>query len=489
MGFPFFAERELMTNFAGHCLTCQKDRIVQNVAGMNIWSKYRIEYKELVSLGLPVLVTQAGIIVVSFADTMMVGAHSTDELAAAAFVNSLFVVATVMMIGFAAGMIPLVGALFGRGDSSGAGRTLKAGLQVNVSVASVFTVIMGCLYFFLDCFGQPAELLPIVRPYYLTVLCSLVPMSVFNTFQQTSNALNSTKMPMWIILTANVLNIIGNYVLIFGHAGFPELGLLGAGISTLFARVVAACIIVAVFRGKMRYRPYVDAFKDAGSLAPRRLEVWETSYPVMIQNGIECALWTLGAIVCGWFGKLQLAAYQVVNTMAQLGFMTYISFGVATSIRIANAMGISDFQGIRRSASAGLHITLLLATLASAVFILAGKGLIGLFTPDVGVVGAARLLIVPLVLYQYGDAVQLTYANALRGTGDVKPLLWVAVVAYVLVGVPSMLALGDWLGFGSVGVYYSFSLALIVASLLLWLSFRGAVNRRERIKRLFKNHC
>ena len=168
--------------------------------------------------------------------------------------------------------------------------------------------------------------------------------------------------------------------------------------------------------------------------------------------------------------------------MAQLGFMTYISFGVATSIRIANAMGISDFQGIRRSASAGLHITLLLATLASAVFILAGKGLIGLFTPDAGVVGAARLLIVPLVLYQYGDAVQLTYANALRGTGDVKPLLWVAVVAYVLVGVPSMLALGDWLGFGSVGVYYSFSLALIVASLLLWLSFRGAVNRRERIK-------
>ena len=80
MGFPFFAERELMTNFAGHCLTCQKDRIVQNVAGMNIWSKYRIEYKELVSLGLPVLVTQAGIIVVSFADTMMVGAHPPTNL-------------------------------------------------------------------------------------------------------------------------------------------------------------------------------------------------------------------------------------------------------------------------------------------------------------------------------------------------------------------------------------------------------------------------
>ena len=221
-----------------------------------------------------------------------------------------------------------------------------------------------------------------------------------------------------------MLNIIGNYVLIFGHAGFPELGLLGAADKHAFRPR----------RGRLHNRGCVQRQDALPSLcrcfqgclsdpAPRRIEVWETSYPVMIQNGIECALWTLGAIVCGWFGKLQLAAYQVVNTMAQLGFMTYISFGVATSIRIANAMGISDFQGIRRSASAGLHITLLLATLASAVFILAGKGLIGLFTPDVGVVGAARLLIVPLVLYQYGDAVQLTYANALRGTGDVKPLL------------------------------------------------------------------
>lgn len=456
---------------------------MQRVSVSSLWSRYRTEYRELVSLGLPVLVTQAGIIVVSFADTMMVGAHSTDELAAAAFVNSLFVVATVMMIGFAAGMIPLVGALFGRGDSRGAGLTLKAGLQANVAVSVAFTAVMSCLYFFLDRFGQPDELMPLVRPYYLTVLCSLVPMSVFNTFQQTSNALGSTKMPMWIILTANALNVIGNYLLIFGHGGLPELGLFGAGLSTLFARTVAACVIVAVFRSKLRYRPYVEAFRGSGSLASRRREVWSTSYPVMVQNGIECALWTLGAIVCGWFGKLQLAAYQVVNTMSQLGFMTYISFGVATSIRIANFTGTDDFRGIRRSASAGLHLTLLLATVASAVFIFAGEGLIGLFTPDQAVVDAARTLIVPLVLYQYGDAVQLTYANALRGTGDVKPLLWVAVVAYVIVGAPSMLLLGPWLGLGGVGVYYSFSIALFVASLLLWLSFRRAVDRRERVFR------
>ncbi len=440
---------------------------------------YGAEYRELVKLGTPVLVTQAGIITVNFADTMMVGAHSTEELAAAAFVNSLFVVATVMMIGFAAGMIPLVGALFGRGDTRGAGLTLKAGLQVNLCMAAVFTIVMGGLYFFLDCFGQPEELMPFVRPYFLTVLCSLIPVSLFNVFQQTANALNSTKMPMWIILSANALNIFGNWLLIYGHLGLPELGLLGAGLSTLAARVAGAVAIVAVYRRNKRYRPYIEAFRERVPLGSVRLKVWTTSYPVMIQNGVECALWTLGAIVCGWFGKLQLAAYQVVNTMAQLGFMIYISFGVATSIRVANFTGVDDFVSIRRSASAGLHITLLLATAASLFFYFGGSPLIGLFTPDADVVRIGHTLIIPLVLYQYGDAVQLTYANALRGTGDVKPLLWVAIVAYIVVGVPSMLLLGDVAGLKSVGVYYSFSAALFVASMLLWLSFRRAVNRLE----------
>lgn len=445
----------------------------------DLFTVYRFEYRQLTKLGFPVLITQAGIIVVSFADTMMVGAHSTNELAAAAFVNSLFVVATVMMIGFAAGMIPLVGALFGRGDHAGAGHTLKAGLQVNLGVALVFTIIMAGIYLILDKFGQPEELMPAVRPYFLTVLASLLPMSVFNSFQQTSNAINSTKMPMWIILGANLLNICGNWLLIFGHCGMPELGLTGAGISTLTSRTAGAAAIVIVFRKHRRYRPYIEAFSHSSPLAPLRRKVWNTSYPVMIQNGIECALWAFGAIVCGWFGKLQLAAYQVVNTMAQLGFMTYLSVGIATSIRVANHTGTDDFDGIRRSASAGLHLTLVLATAASLVFIFAGKHLIGLFTPDQAVIAVAHTLIWPLVLYQYGDAVQLTYANALRGTGDVKPLLWVAVIAYIIVGVPSLLLLGKTLGLEASGVYYSFSIALLAAALMLWSSFRKAVARKE----------
>ena len=141
---------------------------------------YKEEYKNLIRLGLPVLVTQVGIIVVNFADTMMVGTYGTEELAAAAFVNSLFIIATVMQIGFASGITPLIGALYSRGEHHEAGRTLRAGLQMNIILSLSFTLIMGGLYFLLDRFGQPEELLPLIRSYYLIILATLLPMSVFN---------------------------------------------------------------------------------------------------------------------------------------------------------------------------------------------------------------------------------------------------------------------------------------------------------------------
>lgn len=444
---------------------------------LNIFQSYGREYAGLFKLGLPILVTQAGIILVNFADTMMVAAYSTEALAAAAFVNSLFVIVTVMMIGFAAGMIPLIGALFGRKDNENAGRMFRAGFEVNFIVSVAFTVLMAVLYFFLDCFNQPPEIIPIARPYYLTILSSLIPLSFFNCCQQTANAINDTKTPMWFMLASNVLNIIGNYILIFGHFGMPEMGLTGAGISTFAARIAATVgILIAVWKGK-RYAAYIPTLRQKLWCGHFRTKVWKTSYPVMIQNGIECALWAFGAIVSGWFGKIQLASYQVVNTIAQLGFMTFISFGVAVSVRVANNFGKGNLKAVKHTCFAGLHLNMVLASLASAIFVIGGNRMLGLFSPDVLVITAGSYLIPPLVLYQFADATQLTYVNALRGTGDVQPLLWISVISYIIVGIPLMLLLSVGLGWQNVGVYYSFNGSLIVAAAMLFLAFQRALRK------------
>lgn len=431
-----------------------------------MWLRYRSYYGALLRLGLPVLVTQIGIILVSFADTMMVGRYGVDELAAAAFVNSLFVVPVVMQIGFAGGITPLIGALFSRGKQRETGRTLRAGVEMNVAVSLTFTVIMGGLYFFLDRFGQPAELLPLIRTYYLILLPSLLPLALFNVFQQTSNGVTDTAMPMWLILLSNVINIIGNYLLIFGKFGFPELGLAGAGVSTLTARVVSTILIIVIYRLAARYRPYMQYFGDRSDRRALRREVWQTSYPVMIQSGIECSLWSIGAVVCGWFGKVQIAAYQVVNTIAQLGYMIYMSFGIALSVKVANFTGVKDVTAIRRVTMAGVHLILGLATLASIFFLLCTHDLIGFFATDPDVIAAGASLVIPLVLYQYGDAVQITYCNALRGTSRVKPLLWIALIGYWGIGIPVLFLMAEtWPG-GAAGVYTSFFFALASAGIM-----------------------
>lgn len=442
---------------------------------------YGTEYKNLIRLGVPVMVTQVGIIAVSFADTMMVARCGTPELAAAAFVNSIFMVAIVMLFGFSGGLTPLVGRLFSQGDSDGVGAMMKAGFVTNLLLSTAFTLILGGIYFLVDKMGQSPDLMPLVRPYYLVMLASVIPLAIFNVFQQTSNGCTDTATPMWLIITTNALNIFGNWLLIGGELGFPRLGLLGAGVSTLAARVIGAVWIVALYLLSGKRRVYKEGWRKARGAdhVQRCMMVWRTSYPVMIQSGIECFLWSFGGVVSGWFGKVQLASYQVVNTVAQLGFMIYMGFGVATSIRVANFTGLRDYVSVRRITSAGLHIILVLATLASLGFGFFFHPLVAMFTPDPVVQAATVPLLVPLILYQYCDAVQLTYANALRGTARVKPLQWVAVVSYIVVGCPVILWLAKGMGMGNVGVYYSFTVALFMAAVLLRLYFGRAVRYLE----------
>lgn len=438
------------------------------------------EYRLLFQLGLPVMATQLGIILVSFADTAMVGAYGVDQLAAAAFVNSIFMIPTVMQIGFASGITPLIGSLFGRGRHDEVGRTFRAGLQTNAMLSIGLTAVMAVIYFFLDRFGQPEELLPLIRGYYLIILASLLPMAIFNCSQQTANAVTDTATPMWIILSANVLNIIGNYLFIFGNFGCPELGLNGAGLSTLTARWLTAVGILLAFNTTRRYRPYMKGALGSSRVGAIRSRVWSVSWPIMVQAGVEVALWSLGAVVSGWFGKIQLAAYQVINTISQLGYMIYMSFGIAVSIRSANCTGARDWSGVRRATVAGLHLVLMLATAASLIFFFLAPDLIGFFTSDTDVLASARLLVIPLVLYQFGDAVQLLFANSVRGMGNSRPFLWVALIAYILVGIPALFTLGVGFDLGNVGVYYSFSFALFTAALILYLSYRRTLPRPSR---------
>ncbi|MDE6582309.1 MAG: MATE family efflux transporter [Duncaniella sp.] len=446
-------------------------------------SRYGATYKAILKLGLPLIVGQLGLIITAFADTIMVGHYSTEALASASFVNNLFNTPMMAIMGFTYGLTPLVGALFGSGRLERIGCVLKNGLVVSGIFASIVIGIMTWFYFNLDVLDPPAELLPLIRPYYLLYLVGLVPVALFGIFLQWSYAINRTLFPTLLLLGANAFNIAGNYALIYGHWGFQESGLTGAGISTLIARTLPLIVMTAVFLLRRDWAVYREGF-GKGAVTLREMKgVNATSWPVALQLALESGSFTLAAVMAGWIGKIPLASFQVIVVTGMLGFCVYYSIGNAVAIMVSNDRGRGDAAAMRRDAMGGYHIMLLFMAAASVLFLTCGRDIMALFTDDAAVLAASVALIFPLILYQLGDATQITFSNALRGTSRVMPMLWIAFAAYVVVGIPAMYILGFTAGMGVYGIVMSFSVSLFTAAGLFLYFFLDTLKRNEYIFR------
>lgn len=436
-------------------------------------------YRAIIRLGLPILIGQAGTVIVGFADNIMVGHYSTDALASASFVVNVFNMIMFCCMGFTYGVLPLAGAIFAKGDKRGIGELLRNALLLNVIYTLVMTLVMTVLYFNLDLLDQPEELLPEIRPYYLLYLVGLVPISVFNVFAQWSYSIKNSTMPMWIIIISNVMNIAGNYAFIYGNCGCPEMGLFGAGLSTLVARIFAMVAIVALFLGRKVFREYRDGFLKGCFTKGQISLVWRTSIPVSMQMTFESASFSVAAIMAGWVGTVALAAYQMIVIVGMLGFCLYYAIGSAIAILVSNEAGKGGYGDMRRVAWAGYHVMLALAMCSTLTFVFFGKHLMQLFTEDPVVIAAATALIFPLVLYQLGDATQITFANALRGTSHVMPMLWIAFVSYIVVGIPVTYIMAFPFGLATYGIILSFSVSLFLAgSLFLFYFLRSTTGNK-----------
>ena len=218
---------------------------------------------EILKIGLPIMLGQACVVILSFADNIMIGWYGVNDLAASSFVNGVINLFIIMEMGFANGMTPVIGSQYGVGDRAGIGMTLKNSIVLNGIVAMAGLVIMAVIYAFLDRFGQEEQLLPLIRPYYIVVAVSTLFAMGFNTLKQFTDGTCQPIVSMSLLMGGNLLNIAGNWVLIYGKAGFPELGLLGAGISTLASRIIMFSVFLIYIMRSPRFREYASAFRSA----------------------------------------------------------------------------------------------------------------------------------------------------------------------------------------------------------------------------------
>ncbi len=446
---------------------------------MSLFTAYRSHYRALFQLGVPIVIGQLGMILLGFADTLMIGHHGTRDLAAASFVNNMFNLAIIFATGFSYGLTPIVGALFGQGQKEAVGRIFKNSLAVNLLIGVLLTVLMGILYVNVHRLEQPEELLPLIRPYYLSLLCSLVFVMLFNAFKQFADGITDTRTPMWILIGGNALNIFGNWILIYGKWGFPEMGLLGAGIATLTSRICMFLIAIGLFFTLKRYRVYKKGFIKNVLNRADFLQLNKLGWPVGLQMGMETASFSLATVMVGWLGTIALAAHQVMLTVGQLGYMMYYGMAAAVAVRVSYFHGQQDQTNVSRSASAGFHIILLMAVCISIPLFLLRHEIGNWFTDNAEVTSMVALLILPFIIYQFGDGMQCTYSNALRGIADVKPVMYIAFLAYFVISLPSGYLFGFVFDWGLPGIWLSFPFGLTSAGLMFYFRFRKQVYRSK----------
>ena len=448
------------------------------------WSAYyrscQEHFRPLLRLGLPVIIGQVGLILVGFADNVMVSHHSLSELAAASFVNNFLNLVIIFGMGFSYGLTPLVATNKEWGRSDQVAHYLGHSFLLNLLIALLIGGGLFLLEGSLGAFNLSEELRPIALPYYRIQILGFMVVMLFNTFKQYTEGMGDTQIPMYITLAGNVLNIGLNYLLIYGKGGFPEWGLYGAGLSTLVSRVVMLIAIVAVTALLPRYRKILDRVKGLHwSWREGLVPLLRLGTPVALQMGMEAASFSVAVILVARISTSALAAHQIIATISTLGFMVYYGIGAATAIRSSTLLAQGERRETRYVASAGVYLCLFVAAVMMPLLVLCREPVVHLFNADLSVAEATYLALIPLCLYQIGDALQIVYANALRGISRVAMLAPAAALCHLIVA-PTM----AWLfGFGVglegngpqlMGVWFAFPVSLTLLGLILRYSFRRA---------------
>ena len=448
------------------------------------WSTYyrscQEHFRPLLRLGLPVIIGQVGLILVGFADNVMVSHHSLSELAAASFVNNFLNLVIIFGMGFSYGLTPLVATNKEWGRLDQVAHYLGHSFLLNLLIALLIGGGLFLLEGSLGAFNLSEELRPIALPYYRIQILGFMVVMLFNTFKQYTEGMGDTQIPMYITLAGNVLNIGLNYLLIYGKGGFPEWGLYGAGLSTLVSRVVMLIAIVAVTALLPRYRKILDRVKSLHwSWREGLVPLLRLGTPVALQMGMEAASFSVAVILVARISTAALAAHQIIATISTLGFMVYYGIGAATAIRSSTLLAQGERRETRYVASAGVYLCLFVAAVMMPLLVLCREPVVRLFNADLSVAEATYLALIPLCLYQIGDALQIVYANALRGISRVAVLAPAAALCHLIVA-PTM----AWLfGFGVglegngpqlMGVWFAFPVSLTLLGLILRYSFRRA---------------
>jgi MATE family multidrug resistance protein len=445
-----------------------------------ILSHFTKEFKYNWRLAAPVILGMLGHTFVSFVDNIMVGQLGTAELAAVSLGNSFMFIAMSLGIGFSIAITPLVAEADAEQNFINGKSAFKHGL--------VLCTVLGILLFLLVLFAkplmylmkQPVEVVELAIPYLDLVAFSLIPLVIFQAFKQFSDGLSMTKYPMYATIIANIVNVVLNYVLIFGKFGFPELGIVGAAYGTLISRVVMVWHLWYLLRNKEKSKAFVTHIKFfvLDKLMLRKLI--NLGAPSAMQMFFEVAIFTAAIWLSGLLGKNAQAANQIALNLSSMTYMVAIGLSVASMIRVGNQKGLKKYFELRRIAFSLFLLGTVFAVGFGLIFFVFHNYLPKIYVDyddaknlidNTEVVKIASQLLIAAAIFQISDSIQIVVLGALRGLQDVKIPTIITFISYWLIGFPVSWFLGKEEAYGSFGIWLGLLVGLTTAAVLLSIRF------------------
>jgi MATE family multidrug resistance protein len=445
-------------------------------------AQYTSEFKYNWKLAAPVMLGMLGHTFVGFVDNIMVGQLGTAELAAVSLGNSFMFIAMSIGIGFSTAITPLIA----EADSSDNFNQAKSTYKHGLFLCTTLGIVLFLLVFFstplMHLMEQPKEVVELAIPYLNLVSFSLIPLIIFQAIKQFSDGMSMTRFPMYATLIANIVNVILNYILIFGKFGFPEMGIVGAAYGTLISRLLMVIYLWVLLRYKERSKRIVRNIKIFVLDVFIIKKIINLGALSAMQMFFEVAIFTAAIWLSGLLGKNPQAANQIALNLSSMTFMVAMGLGVASMIRVGNQKGLQNFKELRRIGFSIFLLGIILAIFFAILFFVFHKSLPNLYVDlndaqnyadNREVISIASKLLIAAAFFQISDSIQVVILGALRGLQDVKIPTILTFISYWVVGFPVSYFLGKQEMYGSFGIWLGLLAGLSTASILLFIRFNS----------------
>ena len=434
-------------------------------------TSYKVHLEETIKLAVPVVIGQLGHVMLGLTDSIMVGKIGAVPLAASSLVNSIVYLVLVFGFGMTLAITPLVSIARGRGQKDQCGIIMRQSLLLNTVVTLVIFSGLLILAHMIKYLNQEEAVAVQAASYARIIAFSIIPFMIFQVYRQFIEGLAFTKPAMYITLAANLVNVFGNWVFIYGNLGMPAYGLDGAGYSTLITRCFMAAIMMIYVSKAKRYQEYDPSFRFRNINWQVIKQLAGVGVPMGLQNFFEIGAFSFSAIMIGWFGSTQLAAHQIAISLASISFMIILGISAAGTIRVGYAYGRKDINNVRRSGFLTAIFTSSVMACSGVLLVIFRDQLPFIFSGDPAVIQIASSLIIVAALFQVSDGAQAAGLGILRGITDVRIPMFITFFAYWIIALPIGYFLGFILKMEVVGIWIGLLAGLSAAAVMLNLRF------------------